>query len=200
MNLDYIELFNLKTNNIKPDIGRILISEPFTVDEIFKRSVVLLTQYSSKKGAMGFILNKPVPYQDINPKLQEEFGGREINISIGGPVELDNLFYLYKSDNEIIENSIEISPNLYIGGDYLQFRTAIIKKIIPIKNVKFFFGYSGWSAGQLETEIENNFWLVKKFKAMDIFTSDKDMWANQIKQLEDKYKIWTIVPEDPRVN
>ena len=43
-------------SSISPAAGRLLISEPFMLDPTFKRSVILLTEYS-EAGAMGFILN-----------------------------------------------------------------------------------------------------------------------------------------------
>lgn len=200
MNLDYIKLFNLTTNNISPAKGRILISEPFAQSEIFKRSIVLLTEYSSQKGAMGFILNKKIPFEEINSKIVEEFEDKEINLSIGGPVEIDKLFYIYKTESEIIEDNIEILPNIYFGGNYQQLKQAVLNNLIPEKNLRFFLGYSGWAPGQLENEISENYWLVKKINSAEIFTFDKNMWENQINQLENKYKIWTIVPENPTLN
>ena len=53
------DFFNIKTNNIKPRSGKILISEPFNQDSHFKRSVVLLAEYS-KEGAIGFVLNNKI--------------------------------------------------------------------------------------------------------------------------------------------
>lgn len=44
-------------NNIKPKIGRLLISEPFMADPNFKRSVVLLTEHGDD-GTVGYILNQ----------------------------------------------------------------------------------------------------------------------------------------------
>jgi putative AlgH/UPF0301 family transcriptional regulator len=45
--------------NLTPQKGRILISEPFLLDNYFKRSIVLITEHS-KEGTVGFVLNKPV--------------------------------------------------------------------------------------------------------------------------------------------
>ena len=48
--------------SFSPDLlakGKILISEPFLGDPNFSRSVILLLEYSSENGAVGFVLNKP---------------------------------------------------------------------------------------------------------------------------------------------
>ncbi len=199
MNVDFTQIFNLKTNNLRPDKGRVLISEPFAVDEIFKRSVVLLTSHSDE-GSMGFILNKIIPQRDIAPKLLEKVGGKPVSIGIGGPVEMDRLFFIYSAQKKLFTESEEIINGVYIGGDFDKLTELIVNNQIDIDNVRFFLGYSGWAPMQLDSEIKRNFWLVKNVKKDEIFSKDKNLWANQIKQLEKEYKIWTMIPEDPSVN
>ena len=58
MYLDF-DFLNIEHENLAPKQGRILISEPLLSDTYFKRSVVFITEYSDK-GAVGFVLNKPV--------------------------------------------------------------------------------------------------------------------------------------------
>ena len=199
MNIDFTQIFNLKTNNLQPAKGRILISEPFAADDIFKRSVVLLTSHSDE-GSMGFILNKIIPQRDIAPKLLEKVGGKIISLGIGGPVEIDRLFFIYYAPKKIFPNSEEIIDGIYLDGDFEQLTQLIINDEIDIENVRFFLGYSGWGPQQLNSEIKQNYWLVKNINKNEIFSKDKDLWTNQIKQLEKEYKIWTMIPEDPSVN
>ena len=52
-----LDIFKIKTNNVSPQKGRILIAEPFLHGDYFSRSVIFLVAYSGK-GAGGFILNK----------------------------------------------------------------------------------------------------------------------------------------------
>ena len=47
-----------KIVHLDPEVGRILISEPFLLDSYFKRAVILLGEHS-EEGTVGFILNKP---------------------------------------------------------------------------------------------------------------------------------------------
>ena len=56
---DFNDILKIRTNNLKPSKGRILISEPFLVDYYFKRSVVLLAEHNDD-GSFGLIINKPV--------------------------------------------------------------------------------------------------------------------------------------------
>lgn len=200
MEPDLFEIFSLRTNNIKPNRGRILISEPFGRDDIFKRSVVLLVDYSAEKGAMGFILNKFIPGEKIDYKFLNELGNKKIAFSFGGPVGLENLFYIHTLSGDILEGSQEIIPGLYWGGEYKQLRRMIISNQISTKQIRFFAGYSGWSALQLENEIKNNMWLLKDVTTKEVLTIDEKMWSNQVAQLDEKYKIWNSIPEDAKMN
>ena len=56
---DIKDILNIKSNNISPARGKILISEPFLLDYFFKRSVVLLAEHN-EEGSFGVIINKPV--------------------------------------------------------------------------------------------------------------------------------------------
>jgi putative transcriptional regulator len=200
MEPDFKEIFNLESNNVKPRKGRLLISEPFAVDEIFRRSVVLLAEYSEKEGAMGFILNKFIPKNQINKEILKNFGNKNFNFGIGGPVQINQIFYIHTLNPEKLEGSIEIVPNLYYGGNFEQLKDYLVSGFIPENQVRFFAGYSGWSAGQLENELSKNYWLVKNASLEDVFEKNNDLWVNQIKQLDEKYKIWTLVPENPVLN
>lgn len=65
----------------------------------------------------------------------------------------------------MVENSHLIQDNLYLGGNIEQAFEGIENKRLHPENARFFLGYSGWSKGQLEHEIELNSWLVQKNKA-----------------------------------
>ncbi|MBN2890337.1 MAG: YqgE/AlgH family protein [Bacteroidales bacterium] len=199
MEPNVFDIFNLETNNIKPKKGRILISEPFLDDTMFKRSVILLTEYNSE-GAMGFVLNKFIDNPNLKKAVKQEFLGTELHISYGGPVSQDQIFFLYSANEMIVNKSVEILPGLFMGGDYEHLRELVITEIIKTDKVRFFSGYSGWSAGQLENEIKANYWLVKNIKIQEVLKPDNNIWRNQINQLEEKYKMWTLVPEDPQLN
>ena len=40
--------------------GRVLLAEPFMLDPNFKRTAVLLCEYSLEEGGVGFVMNKPL--------------------------------------------------------------------------------------------------------------------------------------------
>ena len=85
---DINDIIKIRTNNLKPTKGRILISEPFLVDYYFKRSVVLLAEHNDE-GSFGLIINKPV---DMHlGDVLHDFPDFNAPIYLGGPVKTENL-------------------------------------------------------------------------------------------------------------
>lgn len=194
MDLNY---FNLQYNNIKPKKGNILISEPFSDDIYFSRSVILLCEYSIK-GGIGFILNKP-----INAKLQdlfEDFPDFDTQLCLGGPVHTDTIYYIHTLGKRLPDSS-HIYDNLYWGGDFDTLKMMIKAKEVKPNEIRFFLGYSGWNPNQLEEELEKNYWLVSSMKPNDIMVKNQtDIWGKAIEKFNGKYKIWKNFPINPNQN
>ena len=196
-----IEFFKIKTNNLAPKKGRLLISDPFASDFFFTRSVVLITEYMPREGAMGFILNKPMAEEDIPPELINEFGVNAIpRIYYGGPVGTNQMFYLHKLPDTILEGSMQIMPGLYWGGDYKELVNLIKQGAVDYNDVKFFVGYSGWSPGQLESEIKRNYWVIADTQPSEILSDTHNIWRKKLKQLGPKYDLWTKYSVNPELN
>ncbi|MBN1187441.1 MAG: YqgE/AlgH family protein [Bacteroidales bacterium] len=181
----------------EPKKGRILIAEPFLQDVYFKRSIVLLTEHN-EEGTVGFVLNKPVDMKVSD--VINDFPKIDIDLSIGGPVATNTLHYIHTLGN-IIPNSMKVVDNIYWGGDFEVIRELITKKAIKKDQIKFFLGYSGWKANQLENELKEQSWLVVDMKPQIIMTGDLDsIWKDALSNLGDKYKIWINSPESPSLN
>lgn len=193
--LDF-DFLNVDHENLALKQGRILLSEPLLSDTYFKRSVVLITEYSDK-GAVGFVLNKP-----INMPLAEMLAGFpdfKVTIGIGGPVEKDTIHFLH-SLGEMIPNSVHVVDNIYWGGDFDTLKELISTGIVSASQVRFFLGYSGWSPNQLEDEVKNNAWLVTEVESSKIMLPDKSFWKKTLDKLGEKYKVWSNIPENPAMN
>ncbi|WP_438961422.1 YqgE/AlgH family protein [Nonlabens sp.] len=178
--------------------GDLLISEPNIIgDQSFSRSVVLLTEYN-EDGVVGFILNKPLEYtlKDLIPEIE-----LEIPIYQGGPVDMDNLYFLH-SIPDLIPDSHLIVNDIYWGGDFYTVHELIQKEIITGKGIKFFLGYSGWHKNQLSQEIKENSWVIKKSPSPEFVLTEKikDLWKNEMIKLGGNYKLWSNAPENPSDN
>ncbi len=184
---------------IQPNRGDVLVSEPSTIgDYTFNRSVILLAHIDSE-GAVGFIINKPLDYnlEELIPEIDENF-----KIFNGGPVEQENLYFIHDVP-ELISNSIEIKDGIYWGGSFDDIVSLINKKKITPKNIKFFLGYSGWDASQLESEIDLNTWIIdSNTNSIDILSAlnNGEYWQEKMKNLGGDYLLWSNAPENPNNN
>ena len=191
------DIFRFESNDIKPKKGRVLIAEPFLEGRYFKRSVILLTDYS-EKGAVGFVLNKPMSL-NMNEVLSDSYVF-EHEVFMGGPVQTDHIYYLHTVP-ELIPNSFQVFDNLYWGGDFEILKELIGLNKIELNQIRFFAGYSGWSAGQLEDEIKENSWLVTCIEKENIMSIDNDnIWRESLSQLGGNYKVWANFPKDQNLN
>ena len=189
------DLLNITYNNILPQRGKVLISQPFMFDGCFKRSVVLLTDYS-EKGAVGFVLNKPL--QIAMGDLMEDFLSPESQLSIGGPVATDTLHYLHTFRH--IPDAIEIVNGIYWGGNFETIRQMLSMSVMKPEDIRFFLGYSGWSAGQLDEELKTNSWLVGDIRPVKIIRPPRDLWQESVKSMGESYQHWISFPENPGLN
>jgi putative transcriptional regulator len=187
----------MKPLDIKPAQGTLLISEPFLRDYYFRRSVILIADHD-ENGSFGLILNKPIDVK-LN-EIAKDFPPFNTNLYIGGPVKTDSLFVLHTLGNKI-KNSSKIIQGLYWGGDTDMIKSMIEDNIITKENIRFFIGYSGWDAKQLDKELEEHSWVVTKSKSDKfLFEQPEDMWKNLLKSMGNEYATWINYPIDPTMN
>jgi putative transcriptional regulator len=187
----------MKPIDIKPAQGSLLISEPFLKDYYFRRSVILLAEHN-EEGSFGLIINKPIEIK-LN-EIIKDFPDFDASLYIGGPVKTDSLFVLHTLGDKI-ENSSKIMQGLYWGGNIDTIKSMIEDKKISRKDIRFYIGYSGWDAKQLDKELKENSWVVTKAKTKQLmFDTPEDMWKNVLKSLGSEYAMWVNYPLDPMMN
>lgn len=194
---DINKILKIKTNDMRPSRGKILISEPLLSDNYFKRSVVLLAEHN-EEGSFGIILNKPIDNK-FNEILSDfpDFSGP---LYLGGPVSNSSLFFIHTL-GDMIDNSQEIMNGLYWGGDIEAVRELLLLKKIDVNQIRFCVGYSGWGSNQLEEELKRNSWLVSSLPAeLLLNTSPDDLWEFALNSLDEEYTYWTNFPTDPGMN
>ena len=185
-------------SSIEAATGRLLVSEPFMMDPNFKRSVIILTEYSSE-GAMGFVLNHVSEFLlgDILPGLSYA----EMPVFFGGPVANNTLHFIHCCPNKIA-GGIEIGEGLYWGGDFEMVKELIAAYNLTDDEIKFFIGYSGWITGQLEDEIRENSWIVtNSINSSTIFQhNEENLWREVVIDLGPRYAHIANFPENPSLN
>lgn len=162
--------------------GQLLIAMPLMTDRRFARSVIYLLAHSNE-GAMGLIINQQAPnisFRELMKQLSiatpddEEVppAASEIRVHVGGPVDTQRGFVLHSPDYcaEDSTLSIDASVSLTATVDILK---AMADGRGPSRAI-LALGYSGWSPGQLETEIHANGWLHCPADPELIFARDLD--------------------------
>ena len=191
-----IDLFKIRTNNVLPRKGKILIAEPFLSGNYFNRSIVFLVEHGSE-GTVGFILNKPVDFDVVG--FNEEFPNFKERLYVGGPVNIESVYYIHTM-GDLIPDSVEIMDGLFWGGDFDHLKDLIRSGFADNSKVRFFLGYSGWDNGQLDEELDEDSWLVADISPKIVMKANDELWKEMVKQLGGKYSLWENFPENPALN
>jgi putative transcriptional regulator len=196
MNID--KLLHIQSNKLEPQKGKILISEPLMSDFYFGRSVVLLVEHTHDEGSFGIIMNKVIG-RTLN-EVAEGFPEFDAPVYLGGPVQQNNLFYIHQL-GDLIPQSERIMEGLYWGGDVETLRSMMETGHLKPNQIRFYLGYSGWDAGQLNSELERNSWLVSNASVLSLMqTSSHLMWRHFVRRMGSPYEKWLKLPEDPSLN
>lgn len=171
--------------------GSLLLAHPAMRDPNFRRSVVLMSVHNAE-GAMGVVLNRPLG------KRLGEFSGdfalgplATVPLFQGGPVQTE----------QIVLAAWESRPD----GFRLHFGVEPDRAIQFLENddshVRAFVGYSGWSAGQLETEMKHNTWVVADVPE-DLLTQAQDdsLWRTVLGREGAEWRLMADEPEHPEQN
>lgn len=192
-----LDLFAILPEDKIPEKGKILISEPFLPDTFFNRSIVYLTDHTPQ-GSVGFILNKKIDLK-ISAAITG-FEGWDEDLNVGGPVAPDTLHYLHNI-GDMVPKSVPIKDNIFWGGDIDIIRELIKTNKIKKSQIRFFLGYSGWSAGQLERELKENSWVIAKVRSEIIMNNrGDDTWKRVLRSMKNKYRMWADFPDSPEMN
>ena len=196
MDEPFQDLFKIKGNRKKVEIGNVLIAEPFLEGKYFSRSVVFMVEHD-EQGSIGFVLNKPIGID--TSELLSEFDGVCLPVYLGGPVENNQLYYFHRHAELV--GAVHVCNGIYWGGDFDLLIQMLKKGQIKAHEIRFFAGYSGWDKGQLEHELEENSWMVGEITSEMFFElPNLNIWEDSMNALGGRYRIWSNFPEDPTMN
>lgn len=171
--------------------GKLLIASPAIRDGIFFRSVIYLTEHT-QSGATGFIVN-----QNCRRRVGELVNDSQLSplaaveTFTGGPVEEKRL--VFASIQRRARNF-----HLELASSAPQ-AAALVNQ--PQSDVRAFIGYSGWTKGQLEHELQRKTWYVSEAHSAALEKQPNiDAWQAVLRALSPYHAIIAEMPNEPYAN
>lgn len=145
----------------------LLVAKRGMLDTNFAETVVLVVR-PDDSGPVGIILNRPstVELQALYPGRAETANRHDL-VFLGGPVEPDALLFAFRSPRKPSKGLL-VADDIYISG-FSEVLAEILKQPENATQQRFYIGFSGWAAGQLEDEIAQGGWYVLRFDAKAVF-------------------------------
>ena len=158
-----VALGRASAGELRPARGEFLVSTEQTDGGIFAQTVILLLSYDDA-GAAGLVVNRPT---DV--KASELFSGEsplsayDGTIYWGGPVQMDTLLALSNTDRPP-DGAEKILDSVYV--------VPFSEDVIAAPGVRLFIGYTGWAAGQLDSELARGSWQLVPASGDGVFSKD----------------------------
>src|SRR5205085_6337600 len=135
----------------------------------FRRTVVLVGEHR-EEGAMGLVLNRPsdVTVGEAVPPLAD-VAGPDSRVHVGGPVQPEAVLVLAEFSDSATAATLVVGDVGFASSD------GDLEEVAgAVRRARVFAGYSGWGPGQLETELEEESWLVEPAEGVDLFPEPGD--------------------------
>ncbi len=145
---------------------------------------------------MGIVLNRPSEtlVADAVPPLREIVDEDE-PVYVGGPVEPTAVVVVADFDDPAEAGSLIFGSIGFVVTDADETMAAV-----SIRRSRVYAGYSGWSPGQLEAELEEEAWFVEPAFPEDAFADPGALWSDVLRRKGGEYTVIAMMPEDPSVN
>lgn len=143
--------------------GKLLIAMPTMMDPRFEKSVILVCHHTPET-AMGLVVNKAIGGMNFEKLLRQLHidtpvgQARDLTVHSGGPVETSRGFVLHSADYNVDEATLPVTADIALTAT-MDVLKALGSGGGPTRAF-FALGYAGWGAGQLESELVENAWLI----------------------------------------
>ncbi|MCS7032617.1 MAG: YqgE/AlgH family protein, partial [Phycisphaerae bacterium] len=181
--------------DVKSLQGHFLIAMPNLTDPNFFRTIVLIVQHN-ESGALGLILNRPsrATVAEVAEKLLEDPGSAiDGYVHQGGPCD-GPLMVLHDEESAA---DLTVLDDVFFSTDRSKLEWLFRKHQ---GRARVFVGYSGWSPGQLEGELESNAWMVAPATAHEVFGGLPSWQSAATRAFLLQYVPAKRIPPDPRTN
>jgi len=171
--------------------GSLLLAHPAMRDPNFRHTVVFMSAHNDE-GAMGVVLNRPLDRRLGSLNGSFALGPlADVPVYKGGPVQTEQLIL-------VAWQMHEDGYRLFFG---LEPEKASELASEEGTHLRAFLGYSGWTAGQLENELNHHTWVVVPVPG-DLLEPPQDasLWRKVLGGLSDEWKLLAQEPDDPSEN
>ena len=169
--------------------GQLLVAAPSLFD-YFRRAVVLVIEHTPE-GAMGVVLGRETETRvaEAVPALADLPGADDV-VYLGGPVSPESVVALgdFEEPGE--------------AGKHVVGSLGTLDPDRPspsLQRLRVYAGYAGWSAGQLDDELEEGAWIVEPAEEEDPFI-EGDIWSEALRRKGGEYSLLATMPGDPSAN
>jgi len=163
--------------------GTLLLANIDLMEPTFRRSVIYVVEHNDG-GTLGVVLNRPseTAVHNVLPQWSD-LVAKPKTMFIGGPVKRDSALCLGTL-------RIGADPDGMIGLRHVFGRIVLVDldadpQLIAtaVEGVRIFAGYSGWTIGQLEGEIERDDWIVLSALPSDVLVQPRvDLWSRALRR------------------
>ncbi|TMV83449.1 YqgE/AlgH family protein, partial [Thioclava sp. BHET1] len=166
--------------------GKFLIAMPGMEDPRFDHSLIFLCAHS-EDGAMGLIVNKPLPEPGFATLLEQleivpAPGVAAVPVHFGGPVETARGFVLHSADYSAGGTTMQVDAHFAMTAT-VEILQDLAEGTGP-RRALLALGYAGWGPGQLEGEILRNGWLTCDASEELVFSNESaTLWERALKTL-----------------
>jgi putative transcriptional regulator len=163
--------------------GTLLLANTDLLEPTFRRSVIYIVEHNDG-GTLGVVLNRASETAVYNVLPQwATLVAKPKTMFIGGPVKRDAALCL-----AVLRVGAE--PDGVPGLRHVAGRMVMVDldadpdSIAPlVEGVRIFAGYSGWTIGQLEGEIERDDWIVLSALPSDVLIEPRvDLWGRVLRR------------------
>lgn len=163
--------------------GTLLLANTDLLEPTFRRSVIYVVEHNDG-GTLGVVLNRPSETAVYNVLPQwAKLATKPKTMFIGGPVKRDAALCLATL-------RVGVDPARVAGMRHVQGRMVMVDldaepdAISPlVEGVRIFAGYSGWTIGQLDGEIERDDWIVLSALPSDVLAESRtDLWGTVLRR------------------
>jgi putative transcriptional regulator len=163
--------------------GTLLLANTDLLEPTFRRSVIYIVEHNDG-GTLGVVLNRPSETAVYNVLPQwAKLATKPKTMFIGGPVKRDAALCL--ATLRVGMEATGVPGLRHVQGRMVMVDLDAEPEVVAplVEGVRIFAGYSGWTIGQLEGEIERDDWIVLSALPADVLVEARvDLWGRVLRR------------------